>query len=195
MSKLVPFLLAVLIPVAAVAAPAAPKAATAPKATAPALKGYRPCSLLTPTEAGKLLGAKPSEPKEADQGYKADGKSFDHDGVLSTCSWTTEGRSLTLAVSSDATTKEGKERGLRAKAEVEKQLKKKGFKVEKKAVGGAECTVLTPPKGVKAPYGTSCRGTKGNVVWYLSSSSKREAGPVTAGAVKALADTALGRLR
>jgi hypothetical protein len=181
---------------AALIVPAPSSAAAPAPAPAPArsVKGYKPCSLLTAEEVGKALGAAPAAPKESDAPYGADGKGQDHEGVLSTCTWSAGNRSLLLAVSTDATTKEGKERGLAAKRKSEEELAKRGMKVEKKSWGPVECTVLTPPADVKAPLGVSCRGTKGKLVWYASVSSPKESGAVPADTLKALTDKAAARL-
>ncbi len=181
------------------AKPAAPATATAAAAPAspgpsPALKGYKPCSLLTADEVGKALGAPPAAPKETDTPYGKDGKGQDHEGVLSTCSWGAGPRTLLLAVSRDATTKEGKERGIAARKKSEAELEKRGMKIERKSFGKTECTVLTPAADVKAPLGVSCRGEKGKLVWFASISSKKEAGPVPVETLKGITDKAASRL-
>ncbi len=184
--------------VAAVVFAPTPARAAAPASPASAkgtpLKGYKPCSLLTADEVGKALGAAPAAPNESDVPFGADGKGQDHEGVYSTCTWLAGKRRLLLAVSTDATTKEGKERGLAAKKKSEEELAKRGMKIEKKAWGPVECTVLTPPAEMKAPLGVDCRGTKGKLVWFASVSSPKEAGPLPADALKALTDKAAARL-
>lgn len=157
-------------------------------------KGHRPCSLLTPTELETALGTKLGEPKETDAPYEK-GIAHDHDGVLSSCSWTGESRSVFLAVSTAAVTPEGRARGLKAKTDAEAALKKQGLKVQKKVWGPLACTLLTPPKGKAIPHGTTCGGDKGKFVYYLSVSTKADLPPVPMERLRGLAGKVADRLK
>ncbi len=157
-------------------------------------KGYKPCSLLTAAEIETALGAKVGTPSETDTPYKK-GPAQDHDGVLSACSWSGEGRTIFLGVSTAAVTSEGKERGKKAKRDSEENLRKQGMTVERKAFGPVECSILTPGKGQKAPRGTTCEGEKGPLVYFLSVSTKVELPPVPMERLKGLAEKAASRLR
>lgn len=157
-------------------------------------KGHRPCSLLTADELKTALGSAVGEPKEADAEYTK-GPAHDHDGVLSSCSWAGESRSVFLAVSTAAVTPEGRERGLKAKAEAEAALTKQGLKVQKKSWGPVACTLLTPPKGKSIPHGTTCGGEKGTYVYYLSVSTKADLPPVPMERLRGLAEKVAGRLK
>jgi len=157
-------------------------------------KGHRPCSLLTPSELETALGTKLGAPKETDATY-AKGAVHDHDGVLSSCSWTGETRSVFLAVSTSAVTPEGRARGLKAKADAEAALKKQGLKVQKKSWGPVACTLLTPPKGKAIPHGTTCGGDKGKFVYYLSVSTKADLPPVPMERLRGLAEKVADRLK
>lgn len=155
--------------------------------------GYKPCSILTPAEVEASLGVKPSAPNEADAPYKK-GNVHDHDGVLSSCSWTAPERTLLLAVSSAAVTPEGKAKGKKAKKDSEAALEKQGIQVERKAWGTLECTFIRPPKGKPIPHGTTCSGEKGKSVYFLSVSSKPDQTPIPMEKLKALAEKAAARL-
>jgi hypothetical protein len=155
--------------------------------------GYKPCSLLKLEEVETTLGTKVLKSHEADTPYQKDA-THDQAGVYSTCSWTLDGRSMLLAISTAALTEQSRQRGLKAKSDSEDALKKQGIRVEKKKLGAIDCTMISPPQGKTIPRGTTCSGEKGKLVYYLSISSKKELPPVPMERLKSLAEKAASRM-
>src|SRR6266851_7328283 len=78
---------------------------------APAQSTYKPCSLVTKSEAEALSGQKVTKSGETNFPYKKDANN-DHDGVMSNCAYIlSPGKEVSLTVGSVPVTAPGKAKG------------------------------------------------------------------------------------
>lgn len=147
------------------AAGARAQSASAPTA---APSKYKPCSLVTKSQAEALTGQKVTTTTDRDIPYKKDAKN-DHDGVISTCGYMyAPGKGLSLVVSSSPVTPEGRAKGeAKAKAAVEK-VKTMGAKIEEKKYGAITCSTVQLTGDMAMFSSTSCGAEKGPLFFAMT---------------------------
>lgn len=149
------------------------------------------CTLLTSGDIEAVTGAKPGEPHESDlilsQGPAKGMKTFG-------CMWGVADRGMVTVAMFPALKGPARETGLAKVNEAFDALKAQHWTEEKKVVGNATCSIMTPPPSQKdAPILSGCFGEAKGIglsVGFMSPTKR-----LSIDQTKALMDKAAGQLR
>lgn len=116
----------------------------------------RACNLLTPTELSSAIGGSLGHPTGI---FTPKNPRLDRNGDFWSCQEMVGTREVWIFYNTLQVTEEGKKLG----QEMQDRLRKQGYDIENKDVGGSHCSTMVPPSGSKSSLvGTDCWRDKGS---------------------------------